>query len=68
MVIRPLSNAPTMFMPELHATEPLHVVMLCGWCGIRLAAVPEDPVAWRGRAYHPPPARCLEGAQLEATA
>jgi hypothetical protein len=57
-VNRPLSNAPTTFMPELHPqTVPLHIARYCGWCGIPLAAIPDEPVEHRGRRYHNE--RCL---------
>lgn len=44
---RPLSDAETTFMPELHPpTEPLYVVDArgkCAWCRISLSAVPDEP-------------------------
>lgn len=50
----PLSNADTVFMPELHpATTPLRVAFHCAWCDIPLAAVPDMPRMWGGVRYHP---------------
>lgn len=50
----PLSNAPTVFMPEMHPdTEPMRLVFYCAWCDIKLSAVPDMPRMWSGLRYHP---------------
>ena len=53
---RPLSDAETTFMPELHHTRPYAAVRnTCGWCSIRLAAIPDAPRQLHpdGPWYHP---------------
>ena len=51
---RPLSDAETTFMPELHPrTVPIRVAYYCARCNIKLTAVPEDPIEHEGRKYHP---------------
>lgn len=62
---RPLSDADTTFMPEMHpATVPMAVAELanaCGWCGIRLSAVPERPREFDGMRFHP--GGCISAAR-----
>lgn len=62
---RPLSNADTIFMPELYpATEPFAVVVKrgnCAWCDIALAAIPDPPkpvFAPDGNIVHTHPGGC----------
>lgn len=59
---RPLSDADTMVMPELHLTVPMALVRAderCGWCDIRLTAVPQQarsyfrPGESRATLFHP---------------
>lgn len=60
---RPLTNACTMHMPELHQTRPVaavHAELYCAWCCIRLTAVPDSPCYFGGRYYHP---SCLVPSQ-----
>jgi hypothetical protein len=62
---RPLSDAPTTVMPELHQTQPIKLAYHCGWCDIRLAAVPDQPREFDGRWYHP--GGCVSAARNAAT-
>lgn len=58
---RPLSDAVTTFMPELvPATVPIRVAFFCAWCGVKLAAIPDEPQEYAEHYYHP---SCL-GAYL----
>ena len=53
---RPLSDAQTFYMPELHQTRPMAVVRAeqhCAWCTIQLTAIPDRPVQFDGKLYHP---------------
>jgi hypothetical protein len=52
---RPFSDAETTFMPELYPdTVPIaRVENKCGWCGIRLAAIPDAPREYAGMYFHP---------------
>lgn len=56
---RPFSDADTTFMEELHPpTVPIHVAqarLRCGYCGIKLNAVPEAArqLVPDGPHYHP---------------
>jgi hypothetical protein len=34
-------------------TREIPVVELCAWCKMRLNAIPDDPVLYRGWAVHP---------------
>lgn len=55
---RPLSNADTVFMPELHPTTvPIKLALFCAWCSIKLCAIPDQPVEYAGKMYHP---SCLD--------
>lgn len=64
---RPLSDADTAFMPELHGTVPMAKVQNdCGWCGINLRAIPDAPkqIDPDGPYYHP--IGCLAAARQAA--
>lgn len=44
------------------ATTPLvRVDVPCSWCGIKLSAVPDNPVRYGHRIYHP---TCLEAVMF----
>lgn len=53
----PLSDAETVFMPELYPpTVPIALAVaddLCAWCGIRLCAIPDPPRHYEGMRFHP---------------
>lgn len=51
----PFTDAQTYEMPEMHATMPMRAVQnVCGWCGIKLSAIPQAPVPGPdGKYYHP---------------
>jgi len=53
-VTLPFTNALTMEMPEMLATVPMSAVRTtCGWCDIKLTAIPDAPREWEGEHYHP---------------
>lgn len=61
-VRRPLSDAVTTYMAELHHTVPFARVVAdatCAFCGIRLVAIPDAPVRYQrprfpvADYYHP---------------
>lgn len=60
---RPFTDAETEEMPELRGakTMPMRVANYCGWCDIRLSAIPDAPREWHGRYYHP--GGCISAAR-----
>jgi hypothetical protein len=46
-------------------TREIPVVELCAWCKMRLDAIPDSPVLYRGWAVHPP---CGQAAACEDAA
>lgn len=61
-----LALAQTAYIPRAAdlATTPMPSVDGgCGWCGIRLRALPDRPTLFAGRWYHP--GGCLSAARLK---
>lgn len=61
---RPLSDAETAEMPELLQTVPMRLANYCGWCDIKLSAIPDLPREFDGRYFHP--GGCVQAARGEA--
>jgi hypothetical protein len=58
-----VNTSPMYGLVQFPTTQPIPALLNCGWCGIRLAAVPDDPREFEGFYYHP---GCISAARTKA--